>query len=32
MMGRGCMVFCSGCAIMLALTGAGVSEIIERLR
>ena len=29
MMGRGCMVFCSGCAIMLALTGAGLSDIME---
>ena len=26
------MVFCSGCAIMLALTGAGLSEIIGTLR
>ena len=25
------MVFCSGCAIMLALTGAGLSEIMEHV-
>ena len=25
------MVFCSGCAIMLALTGAGLSEITEHV-